>query len=28
MFYNGEDCGEEYGEYDVESYVLEAKEKE
>ena len=28
MFYNGEDCGEEYGEYDVESYVVEAKEKE
>ena len=28
QFNNGEDCGERYGEYDVDSFVVEAKKKE
>ena len=27
-FTNGEDCGEEYGEYDVDSFVVNVEEKE
>ena len=28
MFNNGDDCGEEYGEYDVDSFVVNVEEKE
>jgi len=28
LFNDGEDCGDGYGEYDVESFVVEAREKE
>ena len=28
MFNNGEDCGEDYGEYDVDSFVVDVEEKE
>ena len=28
LFNDGEDCGDGYDEYDVESYVVEAREKE
>ena len=28
LFNNGDDCGESYGEYDVDSFVVEAKKKE